>query len=271
MKGPKLLQQFEDNWETEMGACIFGERVIFRGKNLANDFGDSSWLELLCFGITGKFLKNEKIEFLNAAFVLCSSYPDPRLWNNRVVSLAGTARSTACLAVAAATAVSEATIYGRRADIRACDFVTRGNSKYKKGEPIESIVNYELTKYRGVPGFGRPLTSGDERIDPLLAKAKSLGLDRGEHLLFINKVQVYLKESRKRMSMNVAGLFAAILADMGITPEEHYSICVLAFSAGFFPCFIDAEKKEEGAFFPLSVSRVNYEGVDQPRIWGEQK
>lgn len=269
MKGPELLKYYENNWETEMGAWFPGERVVFRGKDLFDDLGDSSWVELLYFGISGKFLKNEKLEFLNAAYVLCSSFPDPRLWNNRVASLAGTAGSTACLAVAAATAVSEATIYGRRADIRACDFVTRGNSKHKEGESIESIVNHELKEYRGVPGFGRPLTSEDERIHPLLAKAKSLGLDRGEHLRFINKVQDYLKENRKRLSINVAGLVSAIMADMGLTPKEHYLVCVLAFSAGFFPCFVDAEKKEEGALFPLRVSRVNYEGIDQSRIWGQ--
>lgn len=270
MNAPSLLEQYEDNWETAMGGCILGERVVFRGKDLFDDLGDSSWLELLYFGISGKYLKNEKLEFLNAAYVLCSSFPDPRVWNNRVVSLAGTARSTPCLAVAAATAVSEANIYGRRPDIRASDFVARGNSKHKKGESIESIVNHELKTYRGIPGFGRPLTSGDERIPPLLAKAKSLGLDRGEHLLFINKVQAYLKENRKRLSMNVAGLVSAIMADMGVTPKEHYLICILAFSAGFFPCFIDAEKKEEGAFFPLRISRVNYEGTDHPRIWGNK-
>jgi len=269
MSSLSLLEQYEDNWETAMGGCILGERVVFRGKDLFDDLGDTSWVELLYFGISGKPLKNEKLKFLNAAYVLCSSFPDPRVWNNRVVSLAGTARSTACLAVAAATAVSEATIYGRRPDIRACDFVTRGNSNYKKGKSIESIVNHELKKYRGIPGFGRPLTSGDERIGPLLDKARSLGLDKGEHLLFINKVQAYLKENRKRLSMNVAGLVAAIMADIGVTPKEHYLICILAFSAGFFPCFVDAEKKEEGAFFPLRVSRINFEGIDRTRAWGE--
>lgn len=267
MNAPSLLEQYEDNWETAMGGCILGERVVFRGKDLFDDLGDSSWLELLYFGINGKLLKKEELEFVNAAYVLCTSFPDPRLWNNRVASLAGTARSTACLAVAAATAVSEATTYGRRPDITACDFVARGNSKYKKGECIESIVNYELKKYRGIPGFGRPLTSGDERIIPIVAKAKSLGLDGGEHLLFINKVQAYLKENRKRLSMNVAGVVSAIMADMGTTPKEHYLFCVLAFSAGFFPCFIDAEKKEEGAFFPLRASLINYEGIDQSRVW----
>lgn len=270
MKGPELLKHFENNWETEMGAWFPGERVVFRGKDLLNDLGDSSWLELLCFGMSGKFLENEKLEFLNAAYVLCSSFPDPRLWNNRIASLAGTTRSTGCLAIAAATAVSEASIYGRRADIRACDFIARGNSRHKKGESIESIVNHELKNFRGIPGFGRPLTSEDERIAPLLAKAESLGLAGGENLGFVNEVQAYLKENRKRLSMNVAGVVSAIMSDMGLTPREHYLVCILAFSAGFFPCFVDTEKKEEGAFFPLSVSRINYEGVGQPRVWGNK-
>lgn len=260
MKGPELLKYYEDNWETAMGAWFPGERVVYRGKDLFSELSDSSWLELLYFGINGKSCTHEKLEFVNAAYVLCTSYPDPRLWNNRVASLAGTARSTASLALAAATAVSEAKVYGRGPDITASDFITRARIRHLEGEKIGDIVEGELEKYRTLPGFGRPLTSSDERIEPVLRKAKSLKLDEGEHLILALKIQEYLKSKRKRLSINVAGIVSSILADIGTSPRDYYLFCVMAFSAGFFPCFVDAEGNKEGAFFPLSVERVNYKG-----------
>ena len=34
LKGPDLLNHFEDNWQTEMGALFIGERVVLRGKDV---------------------------------------------------------------------------------------------------------------------------------------------------------------------------------------------------------------------------------------------
>ena len=59
-----------------------------------------NWVELYAFGITGLRLSPPQVKVLNALFVL-TSYPDPRLWNNRVAALAGSARSTGALGVAA--------------------------------------------------------------------------------------------------------------------------------------------------------------------------
>ena len=57
-----------------------------------------------------------------AAIWTHTSYPDARLWNNRVAALAGTARSTGTLGIAAALAVSEAKIYGGAHNLRAANF-----------------------------------------------------------------------------------------------------------------------------------------------------
>jgi hypothetical protein len=59
------------------------------------------------------------------------------------------------------------------------------------------------------------------------------------------------------------------MADEGYSPDDHYHLATLAFTAGVIPCFIDASKKPEGAFFPLRTSRINYEGTEELRVWGK--
>ena len=99
MQGPKQLLASEDRWVTKMGAWFPGERVVFRGKDMFHELKDISWLSLLMYGITSRRLNQRQLRLFEGVWTLCISYPDPRLWNNRVVALAGTARSTATLAI----------------------------------------------------------------------------------------------------------------------------------------------------------------------------
>lgn len=265
--GPELLHHYEDHWETGMGAWFPGERVVYRGKDLLNECRNFSWLKLLVFGVVGRELSDEEMQLLEATWVLCASFPDPRLWNNRVAALAGTARSSASLAIAAATAVSEARTYGRRADIRASTFLYQLAEHMGTGGCLESFVDNELRRSRSLPGFGRPVTSVDERIEPLLERARELGLAGGSYLQLAYKVQDYLTRTRKRLKMNVAIVTAALLADIGLSPREYYLCAVLCFSAGMFPCYLDTSRRPEGAFLPLSTNRLNYTGAPV-RQWG---
>ena len=49
-----------------------------------------------------------------------------------------------------------------------------------------------------------------------------------------------------------------------INPEK---IGVLGFSAGAMPCFIDALDHQEGSFFPLRTSRLNFTGGETVKHW----
>ena len=129
MRGPKYLFESEECWHTRMGMAIPEKgKVIFRGKDLFRDLNNLPWMGLLLYGITGRIPDDKQIRLFEGIWTLCTSYPDPRIWNNRVAALAGTVRSTAALGISAATAVSEASLYGRRPDIRAVDFLYQAES-----------------------------------------------------------------------------------------------------------------------------------------------
>ena len=106
MKGPKALLESEDNWITDIGMLVPFERVIFRGKDLFKELKEIQWMGLHFYGVTGRFFSERQLRLIEAMWILSVSYPDPRIWNNRVAALAGTVRSNSPLAVSAATAVT---------------------------------------------------------------------------------------------------------------------------------------------------------------------
>lgn len=259
------LDQHVGRFPSRMGRAFVGTRAVFRGRDLHRDLKDLDWLELYLFGITGRRFAPEALRMFHALWVY-TSYPDARIWNNRVAALAGSARSTGNLGMAAALAVSEATIYGRGIDVRAIDFFTRTQRALESGAALADCVQAELRERRGIAGYGRPIANGDERIAPLMALACRLDLADGPHVGLAFAVEHFLLEGRWRWRMNYGALAAAMAADLGLSTREYYLFSGPAFLAGMQPCFIEARERQEGTLFPLACEHVKYEGA-KPRAW----
>jgi hypothetical protein len=264
MKGPELLEQHVGRLVTSVGAFFPGERVVFRGHDLHAALKDMDWLELYLFGITGRRFTKQQMKVLHALWSY-TSYPDARIWNNRVAALAGTARSTGNLGIAAALAVSEAQIYGRGVDMRAIGFLLRVKTHVDEGADLAELVRTELKQQRGIGGYGRPITSGDERIAPMMALVREQGLDGGGHLKLAFEVEKILLAGRWRLHMNYGALSAALAADFSMSPQEYYFFGIPAFLAGMPPCYLEAVEKPEGLLFPLPCRIMLYEGVARRR------
>jgi hypothetical protein len=267
MNGPRLLIENHGRLRTRMGAFFVGERAVFRGQNLHTDLKDIDWLELYAFGITGRRFTTTQLQLMHAIWSY-TSYPDARLWNNRVAALAGSARSTANLGLAAALAVSEAHAYGRGVDVEAIDFLLRTRRQLDAGGSMASCVEDQLRDYRRIAGYGRPIADRDERIAPMMTLAGELGLDQGPHLRLAFTVEQFLLDGRWRWHMNYGGLAAALGADLGLSVQEYYQFVILAFFAGMPPCFNEAAARPEGTLFPIACGDVAYSGPAK-RCWNE--
>lgn len=269
MNRPQLLEEYVGRLVTSAGAFFPGERAVFRGHDLHASLKDMNWLELYLFGITGRRFTQQQINVVQALWCF-TSYPDARIWNNRVAALAGTARSTGALGIAAAVAVSEAGIYGGIVEQRSSEFLIRARIQVDAGADLKELVRVELKQRRVIGGYGRPLVSADERIAPVMALVREQGLDGGPHLKLAFDVEKILLDGRWRMRMNYVGLSAALCADMGMSPREYYFASMMAFLAGMPPCYLDALEKPEGQLFPLPCRIMNYEGVPR-RSWSAVK
>ena len=266
LNGPERLKAFEDNWQTEMGAWFPGERVVLRGKDVFAELSNQGWMEFLFYAVTGR---NSPIaaRIIEGIWLISSSYPDPRLWNNRIAALGGTSRTTAALALAAGNAASEATLYGLRTSRGAFDFLKRANKKLDAGMPLDTIIKKELKKYRAIYGYGRPLVNVDERIAPLIKFVKSVGAKESKYISLALSINDYFQASRYKFQINISAIAAAVAADFGLSIEEFYHLAALSFVGGIFPCYIDSREKPEGAFFPLAVDRINSSPRQVKRLW----
>lgn len=266
MKGPDLLESYEDLWVTSMGKWFPGERVVLRGKDMLHDMRGMRWMAQFLFSITGRNFDDSQVRLFEALWSMTVNYPDPRIWPNRVAALAGTVRTTATLGISAALAISEGELFGHRSNIRTIDFIKRAKASVENGDKLESIVRKELKQHRWVPGYGRPIVKNDERIEPVIEFARTLGLADGPHVAIAFEVDKFLVKKRYPMAMNIAALDAALAADQGLSSREYYRYFMLSFLGGMVPAFIDTDEKVEGAFFPLRCAKLKYEGVEK-RHW----
>lgn len=265
MNGPELLAAHAGVLRTKVGACWPGTRAVFRGHDLHQDLRDADWLELYLFGITGRRYTPAQTKLLHGIWVL-TSYPDARIWNNRVAALAGSSRSSPVLGLTAALAVSEARVYGGGPGLRAIDFFLRAGKALDAGRELRGFVEEEL-KSRYIYGYGRPIDSRDERLPWLAALAREQGLDQGRHFRMAFEVESILLELGKaNLRMNYAGMAAALGADLGLTPREFHIFRTPMFLAGMPPCWLEAAEKPEGTLFPTPCDEIAYEGLPE-RPW----
>lgn len=264
MKGPALLKEHSGRIRTRMGAAYPGSHAVFRGHNLHEELRDLDWVDLYVFGICGRRLTRQQIEMLHAIWVY-TSYPDARLWNNRVAALAGSARSSANLGIVAALAISEATVYGGKAGLRSIDFLQRALASVQQGADLETLVLAEARAHR-IYGYGRPINNTDERLPWIMDLAAKLGLDDGPHVKLAFEVEKILLPRYPQLRMNYASLHAALIADMGLTAREYQLLRIPTFLAGMPPCLVDGAEKPEGVLFSTPCSGVSYSG-STPRPW----
>jgi hypothetical protein len=265
-----ILLDYEGPLRTTMGACFPGERAVFRGHDLHADLKDMDWIALYAFGITGRRYSPEQITVLHALWTY-TSYPDPRLWNNRVAALAGSARSTGALGIAAAIAVSEASIYGWQPEFAAADFLVRAHDRINAGESLEAVLQQELLQHRHILGYGRPVATlqVDERIPAILARMESEKMAQGPYLRLAFDIERELSRMGRRLPINYAAVVVAIPLDLGFSPRECYLFLLPSFMAGMPPCYLEASERPAGATFPLRCSQLRYEGPGR-RLWQEE-
>jgi citrate synthase len=220
---------------------------------------------LCAFGIFGRHVPREQIQLMTSAFVY-SSYPDARLWNNRVAALAGTTRSTPNLAISAAQAISEATIFGRGNEFRALDFFLKTKQALDAGASLPDYLEHFLRSGGRLAGYGRPISTSDERMPLTLALAEELGLTNGPYLKLAFDIDRYFESTGRPLRMNLSSLLSAFAADFGWTTREFNMQLFCAFLAGMYPCYLEAADKPPGATFPTPCQDLAYEGVPA-RAW----
>lgn len=244
------------------GGWKLGQGVVSHGMDLLTDIvGHYSYMQLVVLNATGRMPPRNVADWIEAAH-MCLSYPDPRIWCNRIGALGGTNRTSVVAATCYGVLASDAIGYGIRPLSVGVDFIQDVKKKLDDGESLDSLLANKIKENGGRPslmGYARPIALGDERIPTLERVTKNLGFKKGKHLTIAFQIDSFLDEHYQE-TMNMNGYVSAFLADCGYSSAEVYRIFAVQTFSGITACFTDVEERPAGSFSPLRVEDIDYTG-----------
>lgn len=262
MRNYKAWDNYHGRIISSKGGWKIGEGVQSCGFDIMKDLvGKKSYMQMVMLNATGRLPSKALADWVEAIHI-CLSWPDPRIWCNRIGALAGTSRTSSVAASTLGTLAAESVSYGIKPLISGVEFIQYAQRQIATGISVAHFMQEELKKHGGKPhimGYIRPLAKGDERIPSMEQVTKELGFEIGEHLSLAYEVEKELIKSHGER-MNINGYMSAFLSDQGYTAQEVYQIFSFLVVSGVTACYIDANERLAGGFSPLKTTDIVYKG-----------
>ncbi len=248
---------------TRIGGWKIGEGVTIHGYCLLDELvGKVSYFEILILNITGKMPEPHLAKWMEAIYS-CMSFPDPRIWCNQIGSLAGTMKSSPVSGITAGIHASDSHMYGPGTAPASYGFLSHAMQQHRDGVDVKGIVEGQSRRAGTqpiIPGYGRPLATGDERVFIMNNVTEKLGFEWGAYMCLARKIdQHMLKEYNE--SMNLLTFTIAFLQDQQWNLEQIRQVTSLIVTAGVAACYSEAYDKPAETFLPLRCDDVEYRGV----------
>ncbi|KKR29520.1 hypothetical protein A3J17_04235 [Candidatus Curtissbacteria bacterium RIFCSPLOWO2_02_FULL_40_11] len=113
-------------------------------------------------------------------------------------------------------------------------------------------------KGKRVSGFGHRVYSTDPRTERLIELAKELGF-YGKYVKFALEVEKELTVGSKKLPLNIDGIFAALLLEMGFHPKSGKGFFIIARVPGLVAHVVE-ESLREKPVRRLTEKEVEYDG-----------
>lgn len=252
---------------SRIGGWRVGRDVFIHGHGLLTELlGTVSFMQLLMLNVTGRLPERRVADWAEATF-MCLSWPDARIWCNQVATYAGTLRASPVAAASAGLLASESRLYGPGTALASTGFIVDALQGQRNGlSPADIVAAFRRRhRTRAIPGFGRPVARGDERVVAMKRLARQLGFSIGPHLALADAIESVLMDEAGE-SMNLAGYITAFLADLGYRAEEIHAVYAICVEAGLLACYREAVTGTPDGFMPMRVDDVRYTGP-APRRW----
>ncbi|TQV77057.1 hypothetical protein FLL45_03640 [Aliikangiella marina] len=261
------LSAYRQSYPTHAGIAELSRGSIFRGKNLHEFIKNKTWFELNLFGITGRQFSSNEIKVLNYIWS-STSYADIRIWPNRVAAIAAAARTTPILAMVGGISTCDAELFVARPLVTCLKMLKAIGDKVDNGADYQDLIDEKLNKKQTIYGYGRPITSIDERVPHFVNFLNEQQHPVGANFKLAFKIEAYLKQ-KKNIRMNIAALYSAVCLDLGFNEVEMNLFVTTLVYAGMPPCYLDTLQKPPGAFLPTKCSDIGYTGPSK-RAWNKQ-
>ncbi len=244
------------------GGWLAGTGVFSHGHDLLREMlPNYRYFHVLVLNALGFVPEERFCRWLEAIFI-CLSWPDPRIWCNGVGALAGSSETTALSATAAGMLASDSVMYGPYTLKKGTAFIQSSRIAIDEGIEVNDFIESQIKRTGGkvhLMGFARPIATGDERLEAMLAYMQELGYEVGPHLALGLEMEQYLIANYDE-SMNIGGYISAFLSDQGLTPEQVYRLFPSMVNSGVTACYVEQIEKPNDAYLPLTCDDVEYTG-----------
>lgn len=131
---------------------------------------------------------------------------------------------------------------------------------FKKYQPlgVNLLVDDFAKSGERVSGFGHRLYTLDPRTQKLLGIAKDLGF-YGKYVKFAQEVDEKLSSGVKKLPLNIDGIFAALLCEMGFNSKSGKGFFIIARTPGLVAHVVEEALREKPAR-RLTDKDVEYDG-----------
>ena len=255
MDGPKkdaglTLEDVTNWWETEIVDIAPGS-IRIRGYAIEDLIGRISFPAMIWLVLRGEVPSQAQADLLGAVLVAGVDH-GPQAPSIAIARMAMTcgiglngAMASAVNALGDVHGGAGQQCMGLIADIAARqDAGTARDDAVKAG-----IDEFRSEHGRFVPGFGHRFHSVDPRavrLSELVHEAARKSVVSGRHLAIAEAIQAYLSKGKKQpLAMNVDGITAAVLLELGFPAEMGRGIFILSRSVGICAHAFEQSKKGE--------------------------
>ncbi len=131
---------------------------------------------------------------------------------------------------------------------------------FKKYQPlgVKQLVDDFTKSGTRVSGFGHRIYTVDPRTQRLIEIAKGFGY-YGKYVKFALEVEEAISTSNKKLPLNIDGIFAALLCEMGFNPKTGKGFFIIARTPGIVAHVVE-EALREKPVRRLTDADVEYDG-----------
>ncbi len=136
-------------------------------------------------------------------------------------------------------------------------------------DEIRKVIREKLARKERIPGYGHPIHTADPRIKALLRKAQELGLAGSYVDLAFEVEKILQEEAGKPIRLNVDGIIAALVLEMGFDPSVASAFFLISRTLGLV-AHVYEEVTREKPFRVVPKEDTLYDGPP-PRTLAHQE
>ncbi len=253
---------------SQKGGWTVGKGITTHGYNLLGEIhGKCSMFQVMIMNITG-ILPERRLADLVEGLFISLSWPDPRIWCNKMGVFSALTGSSITSAIATGGLAGDSKMYGPGTGQSIGPFFDLAyRSIVENGETIESFIEGNCYKHGKLfaPGFARPLAKGDERIPAMRKLALDLGFESGPLENMVNEMESYL-EKKSGEGLNLSGYFTAFMMDQGYSIDEIIGIAAFSVTGGVYASYFEYVNQPPNAFLTLRIDDIEYVGKKARKV-----